>query len=105
MEIVETPIFTKRICIIISDSEYRKLQWALVINPEAGDIVPGAKGLRKLRLVISGRGKRAGLRIIYYWHKQEERIYMLIPYKKSDQSNLTNEQMKVLVKYVKGGVL
>jgi mRNA-degrading endonuclease RelE of RelBE toxin-antitoxin system len=81
------------------------MQWALVINPEAGDIIPGAKGMRKLRWVVSGKGKRAGLRIIYYWHKQEDIIYMLVPYKKSDQSDLTNEQMKALVKYVKGGVL
>ena len=105
MEIIETPIFTKKIKDVLSDTEYGKLQWALVINPEAGTIIPAGGGLRKLRWAIYGKGKRGGLRIIYYWYKQDEKIYMLFPYKKSEQEDLTDEQMKILVKYVKGGAL
>ena len=60
MEIVETPIFTKRIKDVLSDDEYSKLQWALVIDPEIGQLIPGGKGLRKLRWAISGGGKRGG---------------------------------------------
>lgn len=105
MEIIETPIFTKKIKDILSDSEYRQLQWALVINPEAGPVIPGSGGLRKLRWAISGKGKSGGLRVIYYWYTQDEKIYMLLPYKKSEREDLTRQQMKILIEYVKEGVI
>lgn len=105
MEIVETPIFTKKIKAILSDDEYSKLQRALVINPEAGTIIPAASGLRKLRWTTSDKGKRGGVRVIYYWHIQDEKIYMLFPYKKSKQENLTKKQMEILIRYVKEGVI
>ena len=105
MEIIETPIFTKKIKSVLSDNEYRKLQWVLVVNPEAGVVIPGSGGLRKLRWAIPGGGKRGGLRIIYYWYSQDQRIYMLLPYKKSGQEDLTNEQIKILAEYVKEGVI
>jgi hypothetical protein len=105
MEIIETPIFTRRIKDILSDDEYSQLQWALVINPEAGSLISGGKGLRKLRWAIPGKGKRGGLRILYYWYTQDEKIYMLLPYKKSEQGDLTKEQLKILSGYVKEGVI
>ena len=105
MEIIETPVFTRKIKDVLSDDEYGRLQWALVINPEAGAVIPGGKGLRKLRWVISGRGKRGGLRVIYYWYRRREKIYMLLPYKKSEQGDLTREQIKILNECVKEGAL
>lgn len=105
MQIIETPIFTKKITAVFSDEEYSELQWALVINPKAGSVIPGGRGLRKLRWKLSKRGKRGGLRIIYYLYVQDEVIYMLFPYKKSEQEDLTNEQIRILSAYVKEGVL
>lgn len=105
MEIIETPVFTRKIREFLPDNEYRKLQWVLVINPEAGSIIPGCSGLRKLRWAFPGSGKRGGLRIIYYWYSREGKIYMLSAYKKSEQEDLTRNQLKILTKYVKEGVL
>lgn len=105
MEIIETPIFTKRIKDVLSDNEYRGLQWTLVINPEAGAVIPGGGGLRKLRWAVPGKGKSGGLRIIYYWYTSDEKIYMLFAYKKSGQEDLTSKQIAILKEYVKGGLL
>ncbi len=105
MEIIETPIFTGKINEILSDDEYRRLQWELAVNPEAGALIPGCHGLRKLRWAIPGKGKRGGLRIIYYWYTQDEKIYMLLPYKKSKQEELTKKQLKILIEFVKDGVI
>ena len=105
MEIIETPIFTERITAVLSDDEYSELQWALIINPEAGKVIPKCKGLRKLRWNLPGKGKSGGLRIIYYLYREDGKIYMLLPYKKSEQEDLTNEQIKKLSQYVKAGLL
>ncbi|MFA5232011.1 MAG: type II toxin-antitoxin system RelE/ParE family toxin [Candidatus Omnitrophota bacterium] len=105
MEIIENSVFTRRIKEILSDDEYGQLQRMLVGNPEAGIVIPGGGGLRKLRWVVSGKGKSGGLRIIYYWYVGEEIIYMLFVYKKSEQKDLTGKQIKVLKEYVRGGLL
>ena len=105
MEIIETPVFTKRITKLLTDEEYSELQWALIINPEAGAVISGAGGIRKLRWALPGSGKRGGLRIIYYLYTQDERIYLLLPYKKSEQEDLTAEQIKILSKHVREGVI
>jgi len=105
MEFIETPVFTRRIAEILTDDEYRSLQEKLVENPMAGKLIPRGKGLRKYRWALSGKGKRGGARIIYYLYLSDDKIYMLFPYKKSDQGDLTAEQMKLLINYVKEGVL
>jgi mRNA-degrading endonuclease RelE of RelBE toxin-antitoxin system len=85
----------------LPDDEYRKIQLALVLRPEAGKIIPGSGGLRKIRWKSSGSGKRGGLRLIYFWDVQEDRIYMLLIYKKSKQEDLTPSQLKILRNLVK----
>ncbi|MFA4982350.1 MAG: type II toxin-antitoxin system RelE/ParE family toxin [Candidatus Omnitrophota bacterium] len=105
MELIETPIFTKKIIDILSDDEYADMQWRLAVNPEAGPVIPHGGGIRKLRWRIAGKGKSGGIRVIYYVYARDQKIYLLYPYKKSEQKDLTNEQLKVLRNYVKEGVL
>src|SRR3989338_1361342 len=104
MEFVETSIFTQRITKLLTDDEYYDLQAVLAENPKAGNVIQGAGGLRKIRWRASGRGKRGGLRVIYYcW--SEDRLYMIFACDKAEQGDLTPEQLKMLRAYVKGGVL
>ena len=67
MEIIETSFFTRQVQAILSEEEYRQLQMALVLQPGMGAVIPGSGGLRKVRWSIGGRGKRGGIRVIYYW--------------------------------------
>lgn len=104
MEFIETSVFTERITRLLTDEEYYDLQAMLAEKPKAGDVIPGAGGLRKLRWRSAGRGKRGGIRIIYYcW--TEDRLYMIFVYDKTEQGDLTFEQLKILRTYIKGSVL
>tara|TARA_R110000764_G_scaffold84450_3_gene165136 strand:- start:33 stop:350 length:318 start_codon:yes stop_codon:yes gene_type:complete len=96
MVIVETPIFTKLISQIMSDDEYKELQEALVIKPDLGVVIKNSGGLRKVRWSVDGRGKRGGVRIIYYWMTENEQLYMMYIFSKNTQENLTDAQTKAL---------
>jgi mRNA-degrading endonuclease RelE of RelBE toxin-antitoxin system len=74
---------------------------ALVLRPEQGAIIRGSGGLRKLRWGLAGRGKRGGARLIYYWDKPTETVYMLYAYTKPEQGDLTADQVKVLGRLVR----
>jgi len=96
MIIVETTLFTKLIKTLMSDDEYRELQLALVVRPDIGDIISGSAGLRKVRWSLPGRGKRGGVRVIYYWVVDDDHLRMLYVYPKGSQENLTQKQLKAL---------
>ena len=66
------------------------------MRPEAGDLIPGSGGLRKLRWRMMGKGKRGGLRIIYNWDVPDESFFMLAVYKKSQKEDLTQQQLRIL---------
>jgi mRNA-degrading endonuclease RelE of RelBE toxin-antitoxin system len=78
MLIVETSVFTRRVLKLLSDENYRSLQQVLVADPRAGDLIRHSGGLRKIRWSVAGRGKRSGVRIIYYWAPARETILMLL---------------------------
>jgi hypothetical protein len=93
---LETPVFTRRIRELVDDEDYRRLQVRLLMDPEAGDLIAGSGGLRKVRMAVRGRGKRGGARVIYYWIGARSRIYMLLAYSKNERDDLSQEQVKAL---------
>ena len=101
MLFIETPLFTKLIQELLPDENYRLLQQTLILRPETGDLIQGGGGLRKIRWNLPGRGKRGGLRVIYYWDVSAERIYMLLAYLKNQQEDLTPAQLKQLRQLIK----
>jgi mRNA-degrading endonuclease RelE of RelBE toxin-antitoxin system len=92
---VETPIFYKRVQQYMDDEDYAEMQAFLVGRPDAGKIIKGS-GAFGLRWAGSGRGKRGGLRVIYYWWVAKDRISLLLVYPKNEQDDLTVDQMKQL---------
>ena len=84
-----------------TNDELRDLQNHLLENPAAGDVIRGSGGLRKLRWSASGRGKRGGARVIYYHYVSAQHIYLIYGYTKSEQEDLTKEQVKLLAQLMK----
>ncbi len=76
----------------MDDDGYAELQEALVLKPDAGDLIPGSGGLRKVRWKIEGKGKRGGIRVIYYWQTADDQIWMLYGYSKTSKDVLTKER-------------
>jgi hypothetical protein len=91
---VETKLFTKLVQQYLTDDEYGTLQQSLIVNPEAGDVIPGSGGVRKLRWGVAGRGKRGGLRVIYFLRLRQGEIWMLTLYAKNVADNLPAKVLK-----------
>jgi len=72
----------------MEDEEYAAFQWDLALHPEKGDLIPGSGGLRKVRWVGNGRGKRGGVRIIYYYKNREIQVWLLTIYSKNEDENI-----------------
>jgi len=100
MRFVETQIFTSELAGLLNAEEYRRLQLALALRPEQGALIRGSGGLRKIRWGTSGRGKRGGIRVIYFWDPAEDACYMLFAYPKTEQDDLTQAQLMVLRRLV-----
>ena len=91
---VETKLFTKLVQEYLSDDEYAGLQQSLIVNPGQGDVIPGAGGVRKLRWGVAGRGKRGGLRVIYFLRLRQGEIWMLTQYAKNVADNIPAKVLK-----------
>jgi len=101
MRFIETHAFTRQLRGLLTDEEYRRLQFALIENPELGVPIKGAGRLRKFRWTAQRRGKRGGVRVIYAWFSQDGIVYMLSVFAKSAHEDLTRQQLAVLDKLVR----
>jgi len=100
---VELPPFERNRADYLDDDAFRKLQGLLMLNPEAGDAIPGTGGLRKLRFADErrGKGKRGGLRVIYYRWDSGSQFWLFTVYDKDEMADLTPLQRKALKEMVK----
>ena len=98
MEFFEAPAFTRYVSSYLTDDEYREMQGRLANAPEAGDMIPGTGGFRKLRWADPkrGKGQRGGLRVIYYYFREERQIWLITLYGKNEASDLTPKQKQAL---------
>jgi len=98
VEFIEAPAFTRYLSSYMNDDNYHQLQAKLKANPDLGTLMPGTGGFRKLRWgdVRRSKGKRSGLRIIYYHFPSEHQIWLMTLYDKDEASDLTAEQKKAL---------
>ena len=98
MELIEAPAFTCNLHEYLDDEQYRTLQSELANHPEAGDVMPGTGGFRKMRWADPGRGKgrRGGLRIIYFYFEKDQQIWLIMLYGKNEAADLTVAEKKSL---------
>lgn len=94
MTFEEDPDFTS--LRLIGEDGIFAVQMFLLRQPDAGDIIPGSGGCRKLRWAAKGRSKRGGARVIYYWMTDDHRILLIDLYAKNESENLSQAQLKEL---------
>ena len=91
---IETTLFTRLVSDYLSDEEYGKLQQELMNNPEAGAVIRGSGGVRKIRWAAAGRGKRGGYRVIYFIRRSNDIIWMLTMYPKNVTDSIPGNVLK-----------
>ena len=84
----------------LGEAELQALQNLLLLDPDAGDVIPGLAGARKVRIPLEGRGKSGGGRVIYVDVVIREQIYLLLAYPKNVQTDLNPEQKKIIRKLI-----
>jgi mRNA-degrading endonuclease RelE of RelBE toxin-antitoxin system len=100
---IETRLFTRLVDEYLSDDEYLELQAALAQNPEAGAVIPETGGVRKLRWGVSGRGKRGGLRVIYYLRLRAGVVWMLTLYPKNVADKIPSHVLRQIRQEIENG--
>ena len=98
VEFIEAPAFTQLLPEYLTDDEYRDLQLYLASSPEAGDVIQGTGGFRKVRWADPrrGQGKRGGVRVVYYYFDQDQRIWFLTMYGKDEAADLSAKEKRLL---------
>jgi hypothetical protein len=99
---IETKLFTRLVGEYLSDDEYAALQWTLANDPTAGDLVKGTGGVRKVRWGMAGRGKRGGVRVIYYARTHRGEIWMLTIYPKNVAESIPCNVLRQILEEIDG---
>ena len=97
---IETKLFSRLVNQYLSDDEYAELQQALMADPTAGDVIPDSGGVRKIRWSVGRRGKRGGLRVIYYARIRQQVIWMLTLYPKNVKEAIPGHILKKIRKEI-----
>jgi mRNA-degrading endonuclease RelE of RelBE toxin-antitoxin system len=97
---IESVIFTRLVAEYLSDDEFAALQRHLMAEPESGDIVRGSGGVRKLRWRVAGRGKRGGLRVIYYLRSRQGEIWLLTLYAKNVADSIPAHTLRKIIEAI-----
>jgi mRNA-degrading endonuclease RelE of RelBE toxin-antitoxin system len=90
--VVETPFFIRKAAALLGEDERWDLIGFLAANPDAGDIVPETGGVRKVRWAVKVRGKRGGVRVVYYYRNELFPLFLLNVYAKSQKADLTSAE-------------
>ena len=99
---IESKLFSRLVGEYLTDDEYARLQIALIDAPESGALVAGSGGVRKLRWAQPGRGKRGGIRVIYYAKTREGVIWMLTIYAKNEEENIPAHVLRKIKEEIDG---
>ena len=100
---IESSIFERILPVYLDEDEYSQFQQFLMQNPEAGELVPGSGGVRKVRWARPGMGKRGGLRIIYFVRYQPNEFWMLTLYAKAKREDVPAHILKQLLEAFRDG--
>lgn len=100
MEFIETSLFSRIRESYFSDLEFHLLQLHLMERPASGDIIRGTGGARKMRWRTAGRGKRGGVRVIYYWMTKHDQILFLTAYSKNEATDLSEVARKEIKRII-----
>jgi mRNA-degrading endonuclease RelE of RelBE toxin-antitoxin system len=103
LEFIEATAFTKHVYDYLSEDEYLGLQSFLLQYPEAGKVVRGSGGLRKVRWAMSGKGKSGGVRVIYYFKRQDDEIWLLSIYSKNEVESIPAHILRQIAKEIENG--
>ena len=100
---IESSVFERILPVYLDDDEYSEFQQFLMQNPEAGELVPGSGGVRKVRWARPGMGKRGGLRVIYFVRYQPNEFWMLTLYAKAQREDVPAHILKQLLEAFRDG--
>lgn len=90
--IVRMPAYERGIRGLLSDGEQRDLEYRLALDPRVGRVVRGTGGVRKVRVAPAGRGKRGGIRVIYYYRAAKELVYLILAYANAERDTLSGAE-------------